>query len=178
VVEVALPPLRERPGDLASLANAFVDRFAAEYHKPIRGISPAALRVLASARFPGNVRQLEHSLERAVILSGDGEPGGARGLLDVSSLGEDLLEEAATSAANAPAGSIPAGLEWLSDLTRAIPLREALEGPEKLLIERSLTRNEGRRDRAATELGINRSTLFNKMRKYGLLDVNFNSQRA
>ncbi|MGB0333460.1 MAG: helix-turn-helix domain-containing protein [Planctomycetota bacterium] len=45
-------------------------------------------------------------------------------------------------------------------------------------MERSLTRNEGRRDRAATELGINRSTLFNKMRKYGLLDVNFNSQRA
>ncbi len=178
VVEVALPPLRERPGDLASLASGFVNRFAAEYHKPIRGISPAALRVLASARFPGNVRQLEHSLERAVILSGDGDPGGARGLLDVSNLGQDLLQEAASSTSNAPAGSIPAGLEWLSDLTRAIPLRVALEGPEKLLIERSLARNEGRRDRAAAELGINRSTLFNKMRKYRLLDVNFSSQRA
>ncbi len=57
-------------------------------------------------------------------------------------------------------------------------MKEALEGPEKLLIERSLNRNGGRRDRAATELGINRSTLFNKMRKYDLLDVNFNSLRA
>ena len=74
VVEVGLPPLRERPGDLASLASAFVQRFAKEYEKPIRGISPAALRVLAAASFPGNVRQLEHALERAVILSTDGDP--------------------------------------------------------------------------------------------------------
>ena len=178
VVEVGLPPLRERPGDLAALAEAFVQRFAKEYQKPIRGISPAALRVLAAARFPGNVRQLEHALERAVILSMDGDPSGAKGLLDASSLDNDLLEEAASSTAAPHADSLPAGLEWLSDLTRSMPLKEALEGPEKLLIERSLNRNSGRRDRAATELGINRSTLFNKMRKYGLLDVNFNSLQA
>lgn len=178
VVEVDLPPLRERPGDLAPLADAFVVRFAEEYHKPIRGISPAALRVLAAARFPGNVRQLEHALERAVILSGDGDPGGPRSLLEVSNLGEDLLAEAAEAGGNPHPGSLPAGLEWLSDLTRVLPLKQALEGPEKLLIERSLARNGGRRDRAAIELGINRSTLFNKMRKYDLLDVNFSLGRA
>ena len=51
-----------------------------------------------------------------------------------------------------------------------MPLKQALEGPERLLIERALTRHGGRRDRAAEDLGINRSTLFNKMRKYGLLE--------
>ena len=175
VVEVSLPPLRERPSDLAPLAHAFVLRFAEEYQKPIRGLSAAALAVLAAARFPGNVRQLEHAIERAVILSGASSPGGARSLLEASSLGEDLLEEAAESTA---ADSLPAGLEWLSDLTRVVPLKQALEGPERLLIERSLNRNEGRRDHAATELGINRSTLFNKMRKYDLLDVNFGPSPA
>ena len=78
----------------------------------------------------------------------------------------------------APPGSPPSGLEWLSDLTRVIPLKKALEGPEKLLIERALARHDGRRDRAAQELGITRSTLFNKMRKYDLLDVNFSAGRA
>ena len=177
VVEVELPPLRERPGDLGPLANAFVERFAAEYGKPLRGISPAALRVLASARFPGNVRQLEHSLERAVILS-DGDPTGARGLLEADALGPELLEEAARTGGRAAPDSLPSGLEWLADLTRVVPLKEALEGPEKLLIERSLSRNGGRRDRTAQELGITRSTLFNKMRKYRLLDVNFSAQGA
>ena len=177
VVEVELPPLRERPGDLAPLAKAFVERFAQEYGKPVRGLSPAALRVLAAARLPGNVRQLEHALERAVILSEAGASG-ARGLLAVEDLGAELVEEAARAGGAAPPGSLPSGLEWLSDLTRVIPLKKALEGPEKLLIERALARHDGRRDRAAQELGITRSTLFNKMRKYDLLDVNFSAGRA
>ena len=62
---------------------------------------------------------------------------------------------------------------WLADITRIVPLKEALEGPEKLLIERALSRHGGRRDHAARDLGINRSTLFNKMRKYDLMELSF-----
>ena len=83
-------------------------------------------------------------------------------------LGAELLEKAAFGRSGE--GSLPLGLEWLTDLTRIVPLKQALEGPERLLIERSLARHGGRRDRAAEDLAINRSTLFNKMRKYGLLD--------
>ncbi|MEM9802608.1 MAG: sigma 54-interacting transcriptional regulator, partial [Planctomycetota bacterium] len=179
VVEVDLPPLRDRPRDLAPLASAFVDRFADEYAKPLRGITPAALGVLAAVPWPGNVRQLEHAIERAVLLSrSEPGPGAARRSLDIGDLGTQLIEEAAASA---PAGTtvhLPLGIEWLADLTRVVPLKEALEGPEKLLIERALARHGGRRDRAAEDLEINRSTLFNKMRKYGLLDVNFADEGA
>ncbi len=178
VVEVELPPLRDRARDLAALAETFVARFADEYDKPLGGITAAALGVLAVVRWPGNVRQLEHAIERAVLLSSRAGPGsGAPRMLDVADLGEKLLEEAATAVPSAAASSfplsLPMGLEWLTDITRVVPLKEALAGPEKLLIERALAHHDGRRDRAAQDLGINRSTLFNKMRKYGLLDVNF-----
>ncbi|MEL6905600.1 MAG: sigma 54-interacting transcriptional regulator, partial [Planctomycetota bacterium] len=169
VVEVELPPLRARARDLAPLAESFVARFATEYRKPIRGLSPAALGVLAALPWPGNVRQLENALERAVLLASTGGEGTARRLLEPRDLGPELCAEAAHQ--TSPVEGLPQGLEWLTDLERIIPLKEALEGPERLLIERALDRNDGRRDRAASDLGINRSTLFNKMRKYGLLSA-------
>lgn len=170
VVEVKVPPLRTRSRDISPLAAAFVERFAKEYQKPIRGISQGALSILAAGTWPGNVRQLEHSLERAVLLAPTADSGVKRELLPTD-LGQDVLEAATRGAG--PQGTLPLGLEWLTDLTRVVPLKEALEGPERILIERALLRHEGRRDFAARDLGINRSTLFNKMRKYGLLDTDF-----
>ena len=180
VVEVDLPPLRDRPRDLAALAAAFVERFAREYDKPLGGITPAALGVLAAVRWPGNVRQLEHAIERAVLLSHPADPSSNdERMLAVADLGNQLVQEASAATPDAAAtATLPLGLEWLADVARVVPLKEALEGPEKLLIERALERHGGRRDRAATDLGINRSTLFNKMRKYGLLDVNFADRGA
>jgi len=177
VVEVELPALRARARDLAPLAESFVERFAEEYDKPVRGLSPAALGVLAALPWPGNVRQLENALERAVLLARTGgEAGGARRLLEPADLDRDLVAEAARSTGEV--GDLPRGLEWLADIDRVVPLKEALEGPERLLIERALTRNGGRRDRAAQDLGINRSTLFNKMRKYDLLEAEFGGPDA
>lgn len=173
VVEVDVPPLRERARDLAPLAAAFVERFAAEYHKPIRGLSQGALAILAAQDWPGNVRQMEHALERAVLLAPPGPKEGVRRELEATDLGVELLESAAYR--NPGEGTLPLGLEWLTDLTMVVPLKEALEGPERLIIERALARHGGRRDRAASDLGINRSTLFNKMRKYGLLEADFDA---
>lgn len=167
VVEVGIPALRDRARDIAPLAASFVERFAAEYDKPIRGVDQGALTILAAQDWPGNVRQLEHALERAVLLAAPGSRGGVRRQLVTEDLDEELLKKAAFGRSGE--GTLPLGLEWLTDLTRVVPLKQALEGPERLLIERALTRHGGRRDRAAKDLGINRSTLFNKMRKYGLL---------
>lgn len=171
VVEVHVPPLRQRARDLAPLAGAFVERFAREYDKPVRGLSPAALAILAAQEWPGNVRQLEHALERAVLLAPVDPEARVRRELEPHDLGTELLEAAAFGRPSE--GTLPRGLEWLTDLTRVLPLKEALEGPERLLIERALARHGGRRDRAADDLGINRSTLFNKMRKYGLMEADF-----
>lgn len=168
VVEVGVPALRDRARDIAPLAAAFVERFAAEYDKPIRGLDQGALAILAAQDWPGNVRQLEHALERAVLLAAPGSGGGVRRQLVAEDLGAELLEKAALGRSGE--GSLSLGLEWLTDLTRVVPLKQALEGSERLLIERALARHGGRRDRAAEDLGINRSTLFNKMRKYGLLE--------
>ena len=104
-----------------------------------------------------------------MLLASTGDAGNARRLLEPRDLGPELCAEAAHQ--TAPVEGLPQGLEWLTDLDRIVPLKEALEGPERLLIERALDRNDGRRDRAASDLGINRSTLFNKMRKYGLLSA-------
>jgi DNA-binding NtrC family response regulator len=69
VVEIELPPLRERSGDLPLLIRHFVDKFAAEQRRPIRGLTPEALALLESYRWPGNVRELENALERAVAFA-------------------------------------------------------------------------------------------------------------
>jgi len=68
-IELHIPPLRERGGDIELLAHHFLERFTKKYKKDIRGISSSAMRKLNSYHWPGNVRELQHALERAVILS-------------------------------------------------------------------------------------------------------------
>ncbi len=210
VVEVHIPPLRERPRDLAPLAEAFVARFAEEYGKRIAGLTPAALGVLARGSWPGNVRQLEHALERAVLLAaqpdgGQLAPARKLGAGDLDALenrsspspdstaptttlpgghrtaiaGDAAATGAVGKAVPSEEGSLQLGLDWLEQLAGgSFSLKEALAGPEKLLIEAALRRHAGRRDLAAKDLEINRSTLFNKMRKYDLLHVDFTTPRG
>ncbi|MDP6956179.1 MAG: sigma-54 dependent transcriptional regulator [Planctomycetota bacterium] len=160
VVPLELPPLRSRPADIEHLANLFLSKFRAEYERPASTFSAPALARLAAHPWPGNVRQLEHTVERAVLLS-TGE------VLQPADLGPDFA-----AAVPAP-DSISAGLDGLGGLLalgQLPPLRQALETPERLLICRALELTAGSRKATAAMLGINRTTLFNKMRKYGLLD--------
>ena len=158
VVSLELPPLRERPGDVPMLAEAFVLRFAREHARPARGIEPGALSALCAAPWPGNVRQLQHAVERAVLLA-DGE------LLRRADFASELgLPES------------PASVPELGPGEGA--LKRALEEPERELVRRALEACGGRRARAAALLGINRATLFNKMRKHGLLDFPCGPERA
>ena len=155
VVNLALPPLRQRPGDIPLLARSFLARLAADHGRDVQRFSPEALAALTRHSWPGNVRQLENAVERAVLL--------ARGpVVLVEDLGLD-------GAAAGHFGSDDANLGAGPELPLG-PLKESLEGPERRLIERALEANGGNRKQTAAMLGINRTTLFNKMRKYGLLD--------
>jgi len=141
-VEVALPPLRERNGDIALLAKHFVDLYAQKYGRNVRSISPRALEALSDYPWPGNVRALRHAIERAVILSE----------ADVLAVRDfPLAEEAELS-----------GPEAVNQA------RATLAELEKTAIAESLRRNTGNVSHAAKELGITRTSLYRRMEKYGL----------
>jgi len=160
VVALQLPPLRERPADLSLLAEHFLQRFAREHGRPARPLSAGALARLATHSWPGNVRELEHALERAVLLA-----QGAS--IEAEDLGPAIgsLGPARPDPVNVGAGD-PAPV---LPLRLGVPLRKALEEPEREIIRRTLEMNGGSRQETARMLELNRATLFNKMRKYDLL---------
>ena len=141
VIRLRIPPLRERQEDIPALAGLFASRFAAEMGKGDLGIDAQALRLLSSYAFPGNVRELENAIERAVILC-DGDSLSPR---DFSFAGEAMKQT-------------PKNADW------PLELREL----EKKAIAMALERHGGHREKSAAELGITRRTLLNKMNDYGL----------
>jgi DNA-binding NtrC family response regulator len=155
VVALRLPPLRERPSDVPLLAQGFLERFRAEHRRAELEISEATLARLCAYAWPGNVRQLENTIERAVLL--------ARGpRIELADLGGELAQ-------------VPAPAYQALDLAGHLyapprSLREALEAPERRILVEALELNGWSRHRTAAMLGINRTTLFNKMRKHRLLD--------
>ena len=152
VVNIKLPPLRERMGDIALLAGHFLRRFNKELGREILGFTDAALGALQRYDWPGNIRELENAVERAVVLCRQPQ-------IDV----EDLPEGIGALGSQPPA---PHGGEDV--YARAVPLHIALEIPERKIIEAALQRNAWNRQATAAELDINRTTLYKKMRKYRL----------
>jgi DNA-binding NtrC family response regulator len=154
VVSFDIPPLRERLGDLKLLADHFLKKYVLENKKDIGSISDEAMRVMQTHTWPGNVRELENVIERAVILtsSSDIQP-------------QDLPFDASSTSrpAGAMAGSVLSGSSG-----SVVPLKDALEEPEKEIIRSALGAFGWSRAKAADALGINRSTLFKKMRKFEL----------
>jgi len=147
VVTLHIPPLRERLGDLRFLAEHFLTKYVAENNKGLTGISDGAMRIMQQHNWPGNVRELENVIERAVILSSGPEV-----------MPEDLPFKAVPSA---DAGAGP-------NKSPIASLKEALEAPEREIILRALEAANWSRSETASALEINRSTLFKKMKKYGL----------
>ena len=141
VFPIVLPPLRERPGDIARLVEHVLRRHGA----PAGKVEPAALRALEGYAFPGNVRELEHTIERALILAG-----------------ADAITTAHLSFAQGPASAEPA---WVP---RIPPEGLSLEALEKELILQALERAAGNKSAAARLLGLTRRTLYSRMEKHGL----------
>lgn len=154
VITIRLPSLRERLSDIALLAGHFLRQFNQEAGREILGFTEGALAAMRRYHWPGNIRELENAVERAVVLC-------RRPHIDVEDLPEPLQEYAA----HAP---VSRSMSIEEVFNKPMPLHVALEGPERQIIEAALKRNAWNRQSTAAELDINRTTLYKKMRKYRL----------
>jgi len=150
VIELKLPPLRERPGDIPLLVKHFLAHLAAP-GAPSPSISPSAWATLSQYQFPGNVRELSHAVEHAMVLSGGKEIGIQH--LPLSMVKSPNTEEL--------------GIEAPRSAIR--PLQAAIRDFEHAYLLRALRATEGKRARTAELLGISRKTLWEKLR--GTTDV-------
>ncbi len=139
-VEIHIPPLREREGDIPLLVDHFLAVYARKYGKPAKRLGPVTLKKLEKYRWPGNVRELQHAIERAVIMS-------ESQILQPS----DFF----FSDPDKPEGNLV--LETYN-----------LEDAEKALIRKTLSKFGGNISHAAKELGLSRSALYRRLEKYGL----------
>jgi DNA-binding NtrC family response regulator len=138
-IELRLPPLRERREDIAPLAAHFLQRQSARYGKKLGGFDQAAMQALMDHSWPGNIRELEHTVERAVLLANG----------DVVRAPDLALTDRGSSSA-----------QRLEELT----LSEA----ERTLIQKALARYDGNVSHAAKALGLSRSALYRRMSAHGL----------
>ena len=142
VVRIHLPPLRDRPEDVAALATQFVAQAGARQGRSLQ-LTPAALGKLVAWRWPGNVRELRNAVERAAVLSSTGVLGE----------GDFLLGDPRQPLASGGGGA---------------KLKPQVDALERSVIEEALTRANGNRRLAATTLGVSLRTLFYKLQRYGL----------
>lgn len=148
VINIELPPLRERVPDIALLAQHFLGRICEESGRQVRAFTEEALTAMRRYPWPGNVRELQNVVERAVLL----------GKSDLVRL-EDLPT---TVLASAPVAMAPIGEQTL---------KQALEAPERQIILDVLEANHWNRQLTAEQLGVNRTTLYKKMKRLGLDDA-------
>jgi DNA-binding NtrC family response regulator len=157
-----LPPLRERDGDLPLLIEFFLEGLAktdASGKRVAPTLSPDAYAALSAYRFPGNVRELGHAIEHAVVLAGEGE-------ITLDHLPAAIAEAApagvtAVTSAGSPSDGIP-----------VLPLSVAVREFERNHLRRALTATGGKRVKAAELLGISRKSLWEKLRTYELEEAN------
>ncbi|HOK46182.1 MAG TPA: sigma-54 dependent transcriptional regulator, partial [Bryobacteraceae bacterium] len=140
VIDIVIPPLRERREDIPLLARHFADRRSHELGKEILGISDAAMKVLLDYDWPGNVRELENAIERAIVTCSGSELGEK----DFAFLKRD----------DRTPWPLPTGM--------------TLEEMEKQAIAAALERHRGNIKETAAALGIDRSTLYDKIKRYGI----------
>jgi two-component system NtrC family response regulator len=145
VVRLDLPPLRERKEDLPALVAHFVKKYSREVGRSAPQVSAEAMQRIYDHNWPGNIRELENALERAVIMAGS-----------------------EINTADLPLDVLPAKAGGETVLPRDMTINEAVEDLEKRMINRALAETGGVQAHAARELGITKSNLAYKMKKYGL----------
>jgi DNA-binding NtrC family response regulator len=161
VLTIAVPPLRERPGDVAELSRSLIDRFSRVNGIPPKRLTDEALEALGRYHWPGNIRELRNSLENAVVTA----PGL---VIDVADLPAEVLGTGGEAAAPVRPGRAPAdGPRAGGEGTAAASMEEM----ERVLIRDTLTGVGGNRTRAAGILKIGVRTLQRKIKRYGLEGV-------
>jgi DNA-binding NtrC family response regulator len=151
VINIELPSLRSRSSDVSLLAKSFLEQVREDARREVAGFAEDAMAALERYNWPGNVRELQNVVERAVLLGKD----------SVITLG-DLPAD--VRGANGFMVTAPSGQQTL---------KEALEGPERQIILNVLESNGWNRNATADQLGINRTTLYKKMKRLGLEDGQF-----
>ncbi len=173
VVNIQVPPLKLRLGDIPILADHFLQKYCKETGKTVTGFSRETLEAFQRHHWPGNVRELENAVERAVVLC-------RRPIIELADLPETLLNPALAPGAGSAgwAGGGPlngsAGFLHVTALEggwKPTPLEEALREPEKEIIRAALEANQWNRQETARQLNINRTTLYKKMKVLGLEGV-------
>jgi two-component system response regulator HydG len=144
-IVVNLPPLRERPEDIPLLVEHLVALYTQKHYKQVKQISSATVKKLTDYYWPGNIRELRHAVERAVIMS---DSGTLTPQDFVFAFSEETTERSGQDSA------------VLTDLN--------LEHVEKLVVQTALKKHQGNISKAAQELGLNRASLYRRMEKYGI----------
>jgi two-component system NtrC family response regulator len=142
-LSISIPPLRARPGDAALLAHAFLDKYAGQRQHAIRGFTPEALATIEQSPYPGNVRELENCIKRAVIMA----------------------EGACITVADLGLPPLP------FDEPQPINLRQVRENAERQALVKALGRTNGNIAKAAGILGISRPTLYDLINRFGLRTI-------
>jgi DNA-binding NtrC family response regulator len=148
VINIELPPLRSRVSDIPTLAHSFLEQVREDSRREVAGFADDAIATLERHNWPGNVRELQNVVERAVLL-------GKGPVITVADLPVEVR------------GSSPV---IMSTPVGQKTLKEALEGPERQIIREVLESNGWNRNATADQLGINRTTLYKKMKRLGLED--------
>ena len=158
VVPISIPPLREHKEDIPYLVDHFILRYAENSGKAIEGITPAAMKLLMEFHWPGNIRELENILERAVVMA-------AGSKIDI----EDIRLDVATTAAGR-GGVAPSAMAANGSVLPLLPQGTTLEQFEDRIIKEALERAGGNKSQAARLLGISRNALRYRLSKMGVPD--------
>ncbi len=145
VVEIIIPPLRDRREDIGLLAHTFLRRQSYENNIPFSHITAEAMNALHSYSWPGNIRELDNTCERALLLAG-GEP---------------------IACVHLPP-HIAGTAEGITGLAQALPVDDSIDDTFRTLVINTVDKYQGNISKAATQLGVARSTLYRRMKKYGI----------
>ena len=178
VIEVTVPPLRERRAEIQHLTDFFMDRYARRYNRPVRQLSPELHALFLSYEWPGNIRELENMMKRLVILQDE-----LLVIREIARTAKPLVSFAAAGAAvlqgpiaaepldtfeiddeeRAATDEVPASGSRLADISKA-----AATKAERAIIEETLQQVRWNRRRAAEQLGVSYKTLLNKIKECGI----------
>jgi len=161
VIQIRMPALRERKGDIPLLAEHFLRRFSLSMAKSVKSISKEAMAILEQYDFPGNVRELENIIERSVALENH------------SAILPESLPQKLLLAAHSPAPSPPpksAKLPTLKEELSSFDLEKGVEEFERQHILHALEKTQGAKKKAAALLGISFRSLRYRIEKYGIED--------
>jgi DNA-binding NtrC family response regulator len=161
VITLHLPPLRDRPGDIPALADAFLREFNAKYGKSVRGFSEDINTFFLGHDWPGNVRELKNLVERTVIFSQGGWIESSMIPEQYKFVSEETREPPSSGGGSPGRGSTPPGFE-------EPPLDVRYRESDREVILEALRKSRGVKQRAAEMLGIDRKTLYRKMKSYGI----------